>query len=351
MDNFLVNHGIKLGSFERGKTNSIADVTGVRVSHVTVTDGGSINTGVTAVMPGEKNPFTARPLANFAVFNGYGKSTGLVQVKELGELETPIVLTNTLSTWTAADALIEWLIQRFQEEGYEKEVLSVNPVVFECNDGYLNDITGKHVTKEHVMTCLDKAWFGKNNENFLRGATGAGKGMSAFELKGGIGSSSRILDLNGQTCTLGCLCLTNYGKLEQLIINGKNMSSAIRERLCKEPEACDHDGSVIVILATDASLDYRQLGRVTRRVIHGLAKTGSISSHGSGDIALAFSTASRIENKTIIKETSLSTFFQATVDLVEEAVLDSLVEAETTIGRENRIRHQIPTDLVLKTFL
>ncbi|MHA2298998.1 MAG: P1 family peptidase [Candidatus Hodarchaeales archaeon] len=347
---FLTDQGIKIGMFERGKTNSIVDVIGVRVSHVTVSENPSVNTGVTAIIPREDNQFYTRPETNFAVFNGYGKSIGLMQVKELGEIETPIVLTNTLSTWVAADALSDWQLKKCQEEGHEKKMKSVNPVVLECNDAFLNDITSKHVTKEHVFNCLDQAWSRGNGENFERGDVGAGRGMSAFELKGGIGSSSRIVDLDGQDHVFGCLCLTNYGMLKHLTINGRKIGVAINNRI-RQPLVRDHDGSVIILLATDAPLDFRQLGRTARRSVHGLARTGSFSSHSSGDIALAFTIADRKERKKgEIRESSLSDVFQATADLVEEAVLDSLVEAKTIRGYNGHVRHQIPLDIVLDAF-
>lgn len=345
--------GIKLGVFKHGKKNSIADVKGVKVGHVSLIKGegklipgkGPVRTGVTAILPHEGNIYKEKLLANVFVMNGYAKPIGLIQVKELGTLETPIILTNTLAVGTAADALVEYILEQNEDIGVSTG--SVNPVVMECNDSYLNDIRGKHVKKEHIFEALKNA-----KADFDEGAVGAGTGMSAFEFKGGIGSSSRVVEIEGRKYTTGALVLTNFGKREDLTIAGVPAGLELRDWPGKGGEG---KGSIIIVIATDVPLTARQLYRVAKRGVIGLARTGGYAYNGSGDIIFAFSTAQRIKHhqKEIIDIKStpdnvLSPLFKATAETVEEAIINSLLQAKAMTGRDNHIRHALPKEDLLK---
>jgi len=336
--------GIFIGRLEPGRWNAITDVAGVEVGHASLVHGegklqpgrGPVRTGVTAIKPHPENLFLSKVKAAVHVINGFGKSIGLMQIDELGVLETPILLTNTLNVGLVADALIEYMLQ------YEDiQITSVNPVVCECNDSYLNDIYGRHVRKEHV-------WAALNTRSGLveEGSVGAGVGMSAFGFKGGIGTSSRVLP-NG--FTVGLLTLVNCGKKEELLINGV----PLRE----EPGVVESDvekGSIIIIVATDAPLSSRQLKRLAKRATHGLARTGATSAHESGDIVISFSTANRVPHyskgltrtETKLNEAEISPFFQAVAEATEEAILNAILKAETVIGRDDHIREAIPLELI-----
>ncbi|HSW19006.1 MAG TPA: P1 family peptidase, partial [Ramlibacter sp.] len=270
-----------VGSLQAGPRNAITDVAGVTVGHATLDDG-DVQTGVTVVRPHPGDLYRDRVPAAAVVLNGFGKSIGLVQVDELGVLETPIALTNTYSVAAVAQAQIGHCIAANPESG--RNLPTVNPLVFECNDGFLNDIQRMAVTPQHYLQAFDAA-----SEKAVSGSVGAGRGMSCFELKGGIGTASRRVVLRGGAgYTVGALVLANFGKLAQLRIDGH----AVGERLAAAtPDDAPEQGSIILLLATDAPLDARQLRRLALRAGAGLARTGSVFGHGSGDIALAFSTA------------------------------------------------------------
>ncbi len=336
-----------IGSHEHGKTNAISDVEGVTVGHVTLIRGdgklvpgkGPVRTGVTAVVPHQDNIYKEKLLAACHVANGYSKPIGLTQVRELGVIETPIILTNTLSVGVAADALIQYMLDHNEDIGVTTG--SVNPVVMECNDSYLNDIRGSHVQPEHIDKAICSA-----RKFFQEGAVGAGTGMSAFEFKGGIGSSSRIVEIEGNKITIGALVLSNFGKREDLTIAGVPVGLELQDYPGK---GCKSTGSIIMIVATDAGLTARQLGRIARRGAIGLARTGGCAYNGSGDIVLTFSTAQRIPHypKGITRiealpDENLNPLFAAAAEAVEEAVITSLLQAETMSGRDGRIRYQIP---------
>ena len=343
--------GITLGYCEHGKTNTISDVNGVTVGHATLIKGegplipgkGPVRTGVTVVHPHQGNIYKEKLPAYAAVINGYAKPIGLIQVLELGVIETPIVLTNTLSVGVAADALIEYMLDMNDDIGVTTG--SVNPVVMECNDSYLNDIRGRHITTEHVLEALKNA-----HKVYEEGAVGAGTGMSAFEFKGGIGSSSRVADILDSTVTVGALVLSNFGKREDLIISGVPVGKELKTW----PGKGETDGSIIMVIATDAYLTARQLGRVARRAVIGLARTGGCAYHGSGDIVLAFSTAQKIPHYTglltikALPDDSLNTLFRAAFEAIEEAIINSLLEAETMEGRDSRIRYQLPHEELMQ---
>lgn len=331
------DYGITIGKGTPGKLNKITDVPGVTVGHVTINDG-AIQTGVTAIYPQKRNLFKEKVAASSYVINGFGKTQGLLQIQELGAIETPIVLTNTLNIGIVCDGLIEFMLKENKEIGVSTG--TVNPIVGECNDGYLNDIRGKHVTKEHVFKALSS-----DTRDFTEGSIGAGAGMSAFGLKGGIGSASRKVIFNDGEYILGALVLSNFGKLENLTVDGNKVGQWINER--EKPrdteniEASADKGSVIIVLATDAPLSDRQLHRVCKRAAVGLGRTGSEIGQGSGDIVIAFSSKNPIihENPeresaiTHFAEEQIDPFFTAAIEAVEESVLNSMVTAKTTTGR------------------
>lgn len=346
-------YGIAMGNMGIGQFNSITDVARIRVGHTTLCTGdgrlmpgrGPVRTGVTAVLPHAGNLFKNKVPAACYVGNGFGKSAGLIQIEELGYIETPILLTNTLNVGLASDALIEYMIVQNPEIGITTG--TVNPVVLECNDGYLNDIQGRHVKKEHVFSAIESAAGGP----IETGDVGAGKGMSCFEFKGGIGTSSRITP---EGYTVGVLALTNFGRREDLIIKGIPLCDILKDY----PGNYVDDGSCIVIVATDAPLDPHGLKRLARRVPLGLARTGSYMSNGSGDIAVAFSTKNTIEHdpQTPVYTTeqinpnsgSMSSLFKAVVESTEEAVIDSLFTAETVVGRDGNVRYALPVEHILQ---
>ena len=322
--------GFRVGRLPHGPRNKISDVPGVTVGHCTLADG-NVQTGVTALLPHPGDVFHDKVLAASHVINGFGKTTGLVQIDELGTLETPILFTNTLSVGTVETALVKYMLQRNPD--ICETTGSVNPVVCECNDSGLNDIRGLHVTEDHVFAALDAA-----DTAFALGAVGAGRGMSCYHLKGGIGSASRVFEIGGQTYTLGALAMTNFGSLIDLTIAGER----IGKKLAAEPE--DAKGSCIMILATDAPLSSRQLSRVARRAQSGLARTGAVTEHGSGEIVLAFSTANRIQAGQIfhsgvyLNDEAFRPIFRAATETVEESIIRSMLEAETVTGRDGHIR-------------
>jgi D-aminopeptidase len=346
----LGEFGIKIGSLPVGKLNSITDVPGVKVGHCTIIDGegklipgkGPIRTGVTVVLPHEGNIFQDKVRAGSFVLNGYGKTTGLVQLEELGIIESYIGLTNTLNIPIVADALLDYHIKENPDIGITTS--SINTVVGECNDGYLNDIQGRHVKKEHVIQAINNA-----SEHVEEGCVGAGTGMIAFNYKGGIGTSSRIIESKNNLFVLGSLVLANFGQKNDLTINGKKFH---KEKASIE-EKKEH-GSIMVIIATNAPLNHRQLNRVTKRAPMGIARTGGFGSWGSGDFIIAFSTANKMkhDNKqelidmTIVNETTklFNGLLKATVETTEEAILNALCKATSMTGRDDRLIEALPIE-------
>lgn len=323
---------IKMTSvFKRGENNLITDVPGVKVGHCTLKDAEKdIHTGVTAIFPHEGNLFKDKVLAATSVINGFGKSAGLVQIDELGTIETPILMTNTLSVGAAVDALIKYMLKDNEDIGVSTG--TVNCVVTECNDGELNDIRGQHVKQEHVYQALENA-----DVIFDEGDVGAGSGMICMGLKGGIGSASRIVNIDDIDYTVGAMVLSNFGFPGLLRIDGKPVDvSSITER--KEDGV--EKGSVIILVATDIPLSERQLRRVAKRATVGLARVGSYLGNGSGDIAIAFTTANRMPHYgdssvvdiKMINDRVIDKVFQATAEAVEESVYSSLDHAHTVTG-------------------
>ncbi len=315
--------GFVPGVYETGRLNAITDVSGLRVGHSTVIEGDTIRTGATAIFPHGGNLFQDKVPAALAVYNGFGKFVGATQIEELGEIETPIILTNTLATGRAIEAINRYTLA---QPGNEK-VVSLNAVVGETNDSRLNDIRAGRPTVDEIALALDNAREGAVDE----GAVGAGTGTVAFGLKGGIGTSSRILPIAGERYTLGVLVQSNYGG--NLLVCGKPYLS---------PQHLDKDGSIVIVLATDAPFSSRNLKRLAARSFGGLARTGAALSNGSGDYALAFSTAEnvrrtperrkRLHAYPELSNDVISPLFEAAIEATEEAILNSLCMASPTSG-------------------
>lgn len=320
--------------FPKGPKNQITDVPGVLVGHKTLSSG-PVQTGVTAVLPHGGNLFREKVTAAVHVINGFGKSTGSIQVEELGTLETPILLTNTLSVGDVSSELVKYMLEQNPEIGVDTG--TVNPVVMECNDGYLNDIRGLHVTGQDVREALAAA-----SPSFAEGAVGAGRGMSCYQLKGGIGSASRLLEFGGRTYCLGALVLSNFGSLADLIVCGRPVGPRLAADLAMEEDL----GSIISILATDVPLSERQLKRLCRRASVGIARTGGHIGNGSGEVVLGFTTAHRILHEEerdvidfpVLAEKNINLMFRAAAGAVEEAIISSMLHAETVTGRAGHRR-------------
>jgi D-aminopeptidase len=340
------NIGLACGRIPAGALNSIADVPGVRVGHRTLAEGG-IRTGVTAVLPHGGNLYREKPVAAVHVLNGFGKSAGLMQVEELGVLETPILLTNTLSVGTCCTALVRHAIAHNPDIG--RQTATVNPVVMECNDGFLNDIQALAVTEHDARAALDDA-----SSHVEVGSVGAGCGMSAFGFKGGIGTSSRRIELDQESFHLGVLVLSNFGRPGDLRLPD---GSFVRPPVAQAGEEAAEKGSIIVIAATNIPLSNRQIERVIRRSGVGLARLGSFWGHGSGDVALGFTTGTilRHDEKAclvdvrILNESRIDLLFEAMADATQEAVLDALVAAGPMTGRGGHHRPSLAD--ILETLL
>jgi len=345
----LREFGIKTGILQPGPLNAITDVAGIQVGQVTLIEGQNIRTGATAILPHPGNVFQEKVPAAVYVANGYGKITGTTQIEELGTLETPIVLTNTLSVPTAADALIDYVLSLPQNENVE----SVNPVVGETNDGWLNDIRGRHVKKEHILEAIKNAKGGPVEE----GCVGAGTGTICYNYKGGIGTASRQLAAQRGGYTVGVLVQTNHGGVFQ--INGVPIDPRLAEGSLPDetgglgPSA---EGSCMVVVATDAPLDSRNLKRLAKRALLGIARTGGYYSSGSGDYAIAFSTAkevriphrstSPVQTVTLLRNEQMSQLFLAAAEATEEAILNSLFKATTIQGKDGRSARALPLEKI-----
>ena len=349
------DEGIIIGDDQPGRLNAITDVEGVAVGHVTLHEGhgalvagrGPVRTGVTVVLAHGGNCFRSKVVCACHVINGFGKATGLSQVTELGELETPIALTNTLSVGTVWDGLLDHVLDGNADIGVTTG--TVNPVVGECNDGYLNDIRGRHVTRDHVAEALARAGTGAVAE----GNVGAGTGMAALGHKGGIGTSSRVLPPEQGGHILGGLVLANFGRKKDLCIKGLPVGRLLRARGQDRPE----DGSIVIVLATDAPLSHRQLARVAKRAAVGLARTGSYHGHGSGDYVVAFSTAQRLSHDTdeLVRgvrcrdgSRTMDALFRAAAHVTEESIINALFAATTMQGRDGNTRDELPIRLVVE---
>lgn len=329
---------LRVGVLAPGPLNAITDVPGVLVGQVTLIEGKDCRTGVTAILPHPGNIFQEKAPAAIYAANGFGKLAGSTQVDELGNLETPIVLTNTLSVPVAANALIHYTLQQPENE----EVRSVNPLVGETNDGFLNNIRAGYVQEEHVLRAIRSATGGAVAE----GNVGAGTGAVCFGFKGGIGASSRKLPEKLGNYSIGVLAQTNFGGI--LRINGAPVGEELGKYYLKEILEAVHDGSCMIIVATDAPLDARQLKRLARRALYGLARAGGISTHGSGDYVIAFSSATELRypyqspeaiyTPTLLRDEELSPLFLAAEEAAEEAIYHSLFAAEDMKGHRGEVK-------------
>lgn len=342
--------GIVIGQDPTGENNAITDIPGVKVGHITLIEGdgptvigkGPIRTGVTAIVPppGEwyDNPFEAGQFT----FNGAGTTAGLTLIDEYAQIHTPILLTNSLSVGTAYEGIVRYMVDHhFKDKG---DVPWFNPVVGETSDAFLNDIGGLHVRPEHAVECIETATGGK----VLEGTVGGGTGMSTFGFKGGIGTSSRVIEIDGETGTIGVLVQSNFGG--RFHLNGISMAE-----IPTAPQPPSKMGSsIMIIIATDLPLEHRLLNRVCKRATFGLARTGSNGGHGSGDYVIAFSTTFRqgqkqeIRNALAQRESHIDRVFAAVADATEEAIYNAMFKATTVVGRDGNTRHELPIDQALE---
>lgn len=326
------NRGIRVGKLPCGPLDKISDVPGVTVGHCTLTNG-DVQTGVTALLPHQGDIFHDKVMAASHVINGFGKTTGLVQIDELGTLETPILFTNTLSVGTVETALVKYMLDKNPD--ICETTGSVNPVVCECNDSGLNDIRGLHVTEENALAALADC-----RADFAEGAVGAGRGMRCHGLKGGIGSASRVVELDGKQYTIGALVLSNHAVFDDLVVAGTPIQSLLDAHIPPHEDK----GSIITVLATDIPLSERQLRRLCHRALVGLSRTGSFCGNGSGEIVIAFTTANRVPHYSekailpmgMLHDDAINPLFRAVAECVEESVLSSLLHAETVTGYHGR---------------
>jgi len=343
--------GLSIGIFKTGKYDAITDVAGVQVGHVTLIEGDNIRTGVTAIVPHTGNIFKEKLPAAIYVGNGFGKLIGYTQVEELGQLETPIILTNTLGVWEAANGVVEYMLALPGNES----VRSINPVVGETNDGYLNDIRSLHIKREHVLKALREA----KDKEVKEGCVGAGTGTVCFGWKGGIGTSSRVLPPNLGGSTVGVLVQTNYGGI--LNIDGVPIGKELGQYYLKDklnyPQSGQDGGSCMIVLATDAPLTAYHLKRLAKRATLALGRTGSSMSNSSGDYVIAFSTSKDVRiyadslglrHQKVLPEDALSPLFQAVVEATEEAIYNSLFKATSVIGIDNHKVEALPLEKVVE---
>lgn len=326
---------VKIGDFKTGEKNNICDVPGVLVGHVTIKDGLN-KTGITSILPHNKNLFRNKVVASSYVYNGFGKSNGLVQVDELGTIESPILLTNTLSVGKVTDGLVSYMLKDNPDIGVTTS--TINSLVLECNDGSINQIQNRVLSSEDVFTCINNA-----SCDFLEGNIGAGTGMKCHGFKGGIGSSSRIVKVLDKEYTLGVLVNSNFGSSngKDLIFNGLKLGDKIKNYNLKQEE---DKGSIIVVIATNAPFDSRQLKRLSKRAELGIARTGSYAGNGSGDIIVSFSTQNQVlhDSKSHVDQIErfsdnyINPFFKAVVDATEEAVLNSMLHSTSEITHDGK---------------
>ncbi len=314
--------------YSSGPRNLITDVPGVKVGHSTVNTEYA-KTGVTAILPHSDNLFQEKVMANAEVLNGFGKSIGILQVKEMGSLETPILMTNTMSIGTCYTALCKYMMKENPDIGRTSG--TVNCLVTECNDAKLNDIRGMHVKEEHVYEAIQNA-----SVQFEEGAVGGGTGMCCLGFKGGIGSASKRVVIDDKNYTIGAIVMTNFGKAGNLVIGGRHVTRTVAESNQFEKDK----GSIIIVIATDLPLSERQLGRVCKRASIALGRTGSCMGNGSGDIAIAFSTANRIHQQVhtmiqtyqTVHDQNMDCIFEASIEAIEESIISALYHAQTTTG-------------------
>lgn len=343
----ISDFNIKIGILPKGNWNAITDVAGVKVGHVTLIKGDSVRTGVTAILPHGANLFQQKVPAAIFVGNGFGKLAGVTQVQELGNIESPVILTNTLNVATGIEAVVSYALS---QKGNEN-VQSVNAIIGETNDGYLNDIRGRHVKQADFIKAIEDAKTGPVPE----GNIGAGTGTVCFGFKGGIGTASRVIPKSLGGYTVGVLVQTNYGGVLQ--IDGVPVGEELKKFYLQDKLNDPVDGSCMIVVATNAPLDSRNLERLAKRAFMGLAKTGGIASNGSGDYIIAFSTDTSIrvlhetretlQKGATLRNDELSPLFMAAIEATEEALLNSLFMAETMKGKNGRTVEALPLDKVM----
>ena len=327
--------GIQIGTLPTGTHNAITDVAGVKVGHVTLNEGDSIRTGVTAILPSD-DIWTARLFGAAHVIHGNGEATGIARINQAGWIESPILLTNTLSVGAVHDGVVRYIVKRYPDNNI------VLPIVAECYDGGLNDISGLHVTAQHAIEAIENATDGP----VIEGSVGGGTGMRCYGFKAGIGTASRVLSAERGGWTVGVLVNSNGGRRSQLRINGV----PVGKEIVGSPPKLGRDGSFIIIIATDAPLTHRQLKQLAMRATHGLARTGTPSTDGSGEFVIAFSTANIFPRRTetgtfqieMLINGRLNSLFQAVIEATEEAIVNSMTMATTTTGRNDRTMYAIP---------
>lgn len=345
--------GVWFGEQPTGPRNAITDIAGVKVGHCTIVKGsgkldpgnGPIRTGVTAILPHDGNMFQRPVKASFFDFNGCGGLCGSLQIREFGLIDTPIVLTNTMSMGTASNATVKYMLKNNPTCGVTQD--TIIPIVSECDDSYLNDSRGLHVHEEHVYEAIDNA-----SSDVIEGSVGGGTGMSAYDYKGGIGTSSRVVATPAGKYTVGTLVMSNHGEWQELRIDGVPVGSLLGSPDAQRPEK----GSIVMVVGTDAPLDARQLGRIARRAIMGLAVTGSASHNGSGDIVISFSTANLHERYKgdgllvdhLLRDGEIDPLFRAAIDSTAESIINSLFKAETVEGRDGHVVKALPIDRTLQ---
>jgi D-aminopeptidase len=351
--------GLRVGRYAPGVHNAITDVAGVRVGHTTLIEGkalrarrkggGPVRTGVTAIIPGVEDPFHERVMGGHFVLNGAGEVSGLTQVAEWGLIETPILLTNTLSVGTASHACVRWMVDRYPGIGDEHDV--VIPLVGECDDSWLNDIAGHHVKAEHVVAAIE----GARGGSVAEGNVGGGTGMVTCDLSGGIGTSSRRLPKGDGGYTIGVLVMSNFGHLADLRMDGIPVGALLEPELAALKKRRRAYGSIIAVAATDAPLSAHQLNRIGKRVALGIGRVGSFAAHGSGEIVLTFSTANRVPrgprrarpfSVELLRDTQVDPLYRATVEATEEAILNAICAADTLDGVMGHVAPGLPLDRV-----
>ncbi len=340
--------GITPGVFPTGTHNAITDVSGVRVGHCSLLEG-SARTGVTAILPNDDGIFEERLLGSAFILNGAGEMSGLIQLQEWGMLETPILLTNTLAVGTASQALVEYMIERYPRIGTEHDVII--PLVGECDDSFVNDIAAQHIRSEHIYAALDDARGGAVQE----GNVGGGTGMVSFDLKGGIGTSSRLVNLDDAgEYTIGVLVMSNVGRLDDLRIEGLSVHERVMHHLGHIPRRKSLYGSIIAVLATDAPLTVHQIQRLCKRVALGIGRVGSFAAHGSGEIVMGFSTANRLPRSSrqammsvqMLHDRFLDSLYKASIECTEEAILNALCMATPMTSSRGVAVPALPLEVV-----
>ena len=347
--------GVRFGDVPTGPRNTITDVKGVKVGHCTLRKGdgklipgeGPVRTGVTVILPHGDDLYSRPVKGTYFALNGCGGLTGALQVEEFGKIDSVIGLTNTMGMASVAEGLVKYTLERNPQAGIEHD--TVIPVVSECDDSYLNDARGLHVRPEHVFEAIAVA-----GDDVSEGAVGAGTGMVCYDFKGGIGTSSRLVEVQGEKYTVGIIVLSNHGERKELIIDGVPVGKLLNS--VEDPHRKEN-GSIVTVIATDAPLDARQLRRIAKRAGMGLALTGSCACNGSGDIMIAFSTANvhdRYQTErfvlthNLLVDNEMSALFRATVDCTAEAIINSLFKGETVKGRDDNIVPGLPIDETLQ---